>query len=62
MTTTPGPCQEEIIPDVPETQAGEFIVYQDQVGDTQPQFYTETIVSGDCNTGNVMEVEGAEVR
>ena len=62
MTTTPAPSQHEITPDVPETQAGEFIVYQDQEGDTQPQFYTETIVSGDSSTGHLMEVGGAEVR
>ena len=61
-TVTTTPAQEEITPDVPETQTGEFIVYQEQVGDTQPQFYTETIVSGDTVTGAVMEVGGAEMR
>ena len=62
VTTTPGPCQEEITPDVHETQTGEFIVYQEQLAENQPQFYTETIVSGDSVTDAVMEVGGAEVR
>ena len=64
VTTTPAPCHEEITPDVPEAQTGEFIVYQEQVGDTQPQFYTETIVSGDTVVpgGAMMEMGGTEVR
>ena len=63
MTTTPAPDQEEMTPvPEPETETGEFLVYQEQLGDSQPQFYTETIVTGDPDTGATVEVAGAEVR